>query len=254
MQKEFLKVLFDEGEQTCFTSTPFGTELSLNPDSNDVFFSINPMVGSRKDANVTKFRNILIELDDRPLAEQLDYVMTKVPVSTVVYSGGKSYHFIISLVTPLQTREEYDELVRRVYALLPATDRTCKNPSRLSRLPFAVRPETGVEQTLKGLGTRVLNAQLEALLPELRLETPKQVPDASYIDVNIKRACLFPVETMQSLSFESRNTFFFWLGQRMHDINMPIQQRKEFVEIAYKNLENKNKFSLREAKNAARLK
>ncbi len=162
---KFYSTLFEPGESTCFSATPYGTLLTLvgHEFSHSLqFFSINPLRGSRCDANVTCYRNILLEFDKLPLGEQLKLIVT-IPHSTVVYSGGKSYHAIISLAEPCSTKDEYDTLVRRIYDRLPDVDKSTKNCSRFSRTPMALR-DTGALQDLVEVRERVSRAALEAWL------------------------------------------------------------------------------------------
>src|SRR6185369_16107260 len=172
----FLNVLFEPGEQTCFADTIKGTAVSLHPKHDDEFFSINALYSNRDenpiepwhsenkprraDHNVASFRNFLIELDNMPLAEQIDYVTKRIPVTSIVYSGGKSYHFIVSLEQALANAEQYLEVARRIQLAVPACDRACKNPSRLSRLPGAIRKDTDRVQDLVALGSRIPVAAL----------------------------------------------------------------------------------------------
>jgi hypothetical protein len=163
--KHFYDLLFDEGELICWSSDVYGTKLYPKSDPQRAnYFSINPLHTSRKDANVTAFRNILIEFDKLALPEQLA-AFAEIPISTLVFSGGKSYHGIISLQTPCSTREEYNELVWRVYERVSKfqPDKGCKNPSRFSRSPGVLRDN--IEQRLERVGERIPNAALEEWLP-----------------------------------------------------------------------------------------
>lgn len=247
----FIRTLFDKDEQTCFSQTPYGTELSSAPQL-DIFFSINPMHTSRADANVTYYRNILLEIDSLPLDEQLRY-MDGIPVTSIVYSGGKSYHFIISLEQPCKTREEYDLLVKRLHKLLPEVDPTTKNPSRFSRLPGAIRPDTGKLQELIYLGNRVNNGQLDALLPILPPQKPITAPPSGFFSTLVVDAMFNPESVMNKLNIESRNQFFFWLGQRLKDGNASAEQKLQIVEQAYANLKDKHDFKWTECMQAARV-
>ncbi len=132
----------------------------------------------RADANVLVFRNILLELDKGPLHEQWQFIHNiAVPYTSAVYSGGKSYHFIISLAEPCQTRQDYDLLCRRIYSVLGSRiDSACKNPSRLSRAPGHIRQETLKEQTLHALHSRVSKSALEDWLRIHEKPTPQKIP------------------------------------------------------------------------------
>lgn len=168
--REFFELLFEPGETTCLSKDPYSINLrSARNGTYWNFFSINPMTGSRADANVTVYRNILIEMDKLPLDVQLK-LFESMPISTLVYSGGKSYHGIISLQEPCQSRQEYDTLVKRIYAKVLDADQSTKNPSRFSRTPGAFR-DNGKYQDLIWVKQRIPRDALEAWLgPDLKTE------------------------------------------------------------------------------------
>lgn len=169
-QKDFLSLLFNSGELTCFGPTIRATQLSASPKSGDCFFSINPMRDRRLDRNVTAFRNILVESDSLAPAEFSNFIGS-MPYSTAVFSGGKSVHYIISLSSPCPDRAAYDSLVRRIYqALHPHVDTATSNPSRFSRLALAIRPENGKLQDLLELRSRIDNGDIEAWLQSKGVE------------------------------------------------------------------------------------
>lgn len=194
----FWTTLFDPEDRTCFALNKFGTSLSnVSSARIDVpryrdlqYFSINAMEGdSRADLNVTKHRNILVEFDKIPLDEQLKVVQRMgLPYSTRVFSGSKSFHFIISLEEPLRDRDIYDFSVEWIYNILEphGVDTQTSNPSRFSRVPGGTnqkehkvlddegnvvledgKPKLKImysEQKLISVGPRVPNETLEAWL------------------------------------------------------------------------------------------
>lgn len=176
--ESFYTLLFGSEDGTCFTDNPYGTDiLPMYRRRATEYFSINPMHTSRKDTNVTCYRNILLEFDKLSLTEQLVLIAT-IPRSTVVFSGKKSYHCIISLERPCQDRIEYDALVRRIMKKIPQADPSTKNPSRLSRCPGVLRKDTNQLQDLIGVYKPVTKTELEDWLgPELISEQPKSVID-----------------------------------------------------------------------------
>lgn len=166
-RETFFTTIFDKGERTCFSADPYGISLKDAHSSDDraVFFALNPLREARADANVTCYRNILVEMDKVPLDEQLTHITTlEMPWSTITYSGSKSYHFIISLYEPCTSRAEYDDLVDRIYTIVgkDKIDTKCKNPSRFTRVPGALRPDTGLKQNLVKCFYRVTRADLDA--------------------------------------------------------------------------------------------
>src|SRR5271165_3051638 len=167
-----IECLFDQGENTCYSFTPRGIEISNAYDAFKclgAFFSINPLDHhkTRADSGVIKYRNILVEMDKMPLEQQDQYISEiGMPYSTAVFSGKKSIHYIISLEETLPDEQSYRAIVKRVYKAVgnELVDQSCKNPSRFSRLPGHIRVDTGKEQKLLGIRRRVPNAELESWL------------------------------------------------------------------------------------------
>ena len=161
-----MNILFDPSEQICVVSSLFDTAVvPLRAAPEGVWFSINPLRERRRDSNVVAYRNILIEFDSAPLDEQRRFVeRIGMPYTSCVFSGKKSYHFIISLETALKSREEYALLVRRIHDVVKLADKSARNPSRFSRYPNTIRPDTGLKQELVELWERVPNAELEGWL------------------------------------------------------------------------------------------
>lgn len=269
----FLKTIFDNQDYTCFTDSPFGVSVGIWPKADDQFFCINALepfqdlgptkawhredVPRRADCNVTKFRTFLIELDKMDLAKQIDYVKSKLPVTAITFSGDKSYHFLISLETPLKSKAEYVHFFKRIQALLPEIDPANKNPSRLSRLPSAKRRETGNIQKLVELNSRIPFETLDKLLPnisEIVFVRDFTNPETrEYVAVEIFEACTDPEQKINEKNLAGRNVFFYWLSCRMADLGYPLEQKKKYVNLAYDNLKNKKDFSINEALTAARL-
>jgi hypothetical protein len=181
--KDFLDMLFRPGEATCFAPNPYGTDVSrveaILPLYDAKFFSINPLTAAgRADANVTAYRNFLIELDGGTMDEQLHYIAElEMPWTSCVYSGGKSLHFIIALEESLPDEAAYRRLAAHLHAAVEKADHSTKNPSRLSRLPGVIRPDTGKEQRLIRLNERITLSDFEAWLsrfPAPRIFEPKK--------------------------------------------------------------------------------
>lgn len=255
---DFLNTLFDADELTCFSKTCTNTNISDIPKDHDLFFCINPLKGNRSDSNVLQYRNFLIEIDSLPLEQQINYVKAKgVPITSIVYSGGKSYHFIISLEAPAKTEGEYQEIADRLLALFPEADSSCRNPSRFSRLPFRFRNESKKWQTLIECNGRVNKDEFLSLLPPLPPSwlVPARIsePSKQFLSVSINYAVEQPDLFIQDRGFAGRNHFFFYLYNRMKDEGMPIQDIKFYIEKTYQNLKNKTDFTLKEAYSAARI-
>lgn len=173
--KHYLDALFEGSDHICLGSTPYATALqavsSLSLEAQHMigleYVAINPFVAGTKrlDANVSAFRNILVEFDSGALEAQAELVeRAELPYTTVVYSGGKSLHAVLSLLEPCSTRQEYDALVKDLYACVPEADPSTKNPGRFTRLGGATRPSQsgGIEQTIIDVKGKVSRETLGA--------------------------------------------------------------------------------------------
>ncbi len=96
--------------------------------------------GAVKDSDIESHRFLVLESDVLPLEKQMSlFARLKLPISVVLSSGGKSVHAWVKLAC--STIAEYSERARRILSVLApfGIDQANKNPSRLSRLPGAVR-------------------------------------------------------------------------------------------------------------------
>jgi hypothetical protein len=168
----FLSALFDENESICVSDSVYGTEVTALAQVRTKaelpqYFAINPLRESRSDRNCAVLRNFLVEFDTIALEEQVKLIDSlKMPFTTMVYSGGKSYHYILALDQPIATEQEYRKLARWIYAVLAQknkADESCKNPSRLSRMAGA-RRDNGALQALIQVQGRIPVTDLGAWL------------------------------------------------------------------------------------------
>ena len=117
------------------------------------WIAINPVDSNgRKVDNITDFRHVLVESDTIPVEDQRRfYNEFRLPIATLVYSGGKSLHAVVKI--DAGNLAEYKERVDFLFAFLAAhgcdVDHANSNPNRLSRLPGATRD--GKEQTLEAV-------------------------------------------------------------------------------------------------------
>lgn len=127
------------------------------------YLAINAGQDRRLISNVSKIRTFLIEFDEMPLTEQIAFWRSVgLPVTAIISSAGKSLHFWMTLEQPLQLGE-YKEWFCRISILLNhKNDKQCSDPTRFSRFPGAFRD--GKEQKLIGVGARIPNQRLKALL------------------------------------------------------------------------------------------
>ena len=212
----FFKVLFDEGDSICAGSMYTSDVGPICSAPGPEFFSVNPLAldrdhlhflkdsydenrGRRADMNVTSYRNFVFEMDSIPVDDQLAiYEACRIPFSTLVYSGGKSVHAVLSLEEPLDVEPHTQDGVmyyKKVWERLAAAidwdakaagyslpdgkpsfvDSACKNPSRFTRFPNSIR-NNGEEQSLLMVGSRISNGDFGDLL----VNCPKVFKSLSY--------------------------------------------------------------------------
>ena len=187
MSKKILKLLFDEGEKICAGSLYKNEIKQFDQFDNCEFFTANSLGNvdhayrksekyeylkpRRADINVCCFRNFMFEMDNEDLENQMKILKgCGIPWTTIVYSGSKSYHAILSLEEPLSgchTKEgvnNYKHIWKRLAMYIEqyanslgfsnVIDPSCKNPSRFTRFPSFIR-KTGNEQKVMHTGTRI---------------------------------------------------------------------------------------------------
>lgn len=164
--------IFEASEQTYFTGEAGANGLlgsALRPPQTSTLFSINPLDPNwaeharlcqqspstpRFSLNVTKFRNFIFESDilspDEQLIEWLK-LAELIPIKHLTFSGGKSYHAIISCLDELPFEphtiagvQAYKQTWKGLKSFLEfnsklSLDASTKDPSRLTRIPGAFR-------------------------------------------------------------------------------------------------------------------
>ena len=129
------------------------------------FFRPNPLTGNPvmksnntptfvSDACVAKFRYAVLEFDNRSLQQQCAFFMVMLdkglPIAALTFSGNKSIHCLLAV--NCANAEEWTEKVEnnlfRNNLELLGCDGACKNESRSSRTPGAIRSSNGVRQRL----------------------------------------------------------------------------------------------------------
>jgi hypothetical protein len=162
MTKEFYNVLFDQDELVCFSHDEYGTKaypISTGLREEHSFFTVNPLIKgtTRADYNVSVYRNLMFEIDEDkqrnpiPKQDQIAIIKkAKLPVSTLLWSGGKSFHSIVSVDDIfVEDKREYQALWKAIAHVLNRTavelgydlkfDKATKNPSRFTRAAGSIR-------------------------------------------------------------------------------------------------------------------
>ena len=113
-----------------------------NPQAG-AWIRFNPLDGNGcKNENVTEYRYALVESDSTDLEKQNAIIREmELPVACLVFSGKKSLHAIVRV--DAANFEEYKKRVNYLYDVCKKNgleiDVQNKNPSRLSRMPGAIR-------------------------------------------------------------------------------------------------------------------
>lgn len=237
----YIDALFDEGDHVCFADNPF--EIKTGPlydaETSHCYVTLNPHVkgSTRADKNISKLRNFLVEFDGMELDRQLEYVAEcGMPYTTCVFSGNKSFHFVTSLVEPVETKAEYDQLVRWLYAAVPEADPSCKNPSRFTRLGEGTH-KNKEPQTIEDVGRRVSKKEFLAWLasrcdePRDTTKMAKQMGSEDYFRIQssgyrskLHKATIEFCKTGGRRGFRHKNIFIAACNFR--DCYYPIEEAK----------------------------
>jgi hypothetical protein len=122
----------------------------LSPEREGIFVRINPFkpsLYSGSDNDVSAYRHVLVEFDDKPKAEQEKLFRDSgLPITVLIDSGGKSIHAWVRVDAP--NRKEWDARRDIIYSSIPGIDAKNKNPSRYSRLPGAWRSPVSQQKLL----------------------------------------------------------------------------------------------------------
>lgn len=233
-QMKFLSALFNDGELVNFGDHVYDKDTKgrswklVDKKPKAQFFTINPLQKgkTRADNNVSVFRNFLFEIDEIPLEDQIPlFAKAKFPFTTMVFSGRKSYHLILSLDKDLESRDDYDAIWKAIEKALSLhgakVDKKCKNPSRLSRLANAKRDNGKVQELKKITKRHSLEVVEEWLgshgiqwqdhLPKFNYTTDKTFSDA---DTELKLEWVLKYK-MKNLSYHQgdRNNYQFVLAR-----------------------------------------
>ena len=112
-------------------------------DQAGAWIRFNPLDGKGvKNENVTDFRFALVESDSMPIERQNAVIRElELPVAVMVCTGGKSIHAIVRI--DAASYDEYRKRVDYLYSVCRKNgldiDKSCRNPSRLSRMPGVMR-------------------------------------------------------------------------------------------------------------------
>jgi hypothetical protein len=118
-----------------FLSNPIDGQYHHNPQQDSM--------SRRSKESITAFRHVVLESDCQPAEQWLRIlVQIKLPIISIVSSGGKSLHAIAKINAA--SKEEWDQKVRRLMPWLVklGADRGAMTAVRLTRLPGCYRGDS----------------------------------------------------------------------------------------------------------------
>ena len=202
-----------------YDNPEFYTINAIHPDL-DFRTPIASKPGSRASINVTKLKTFLFEFDDMPLENQLRFLKNcNIPWTGIVFSGGKSYHAILSLIKPIEGAHTIEGVarykiihqrisaylnkkVRELEAGLWEVDNATQDPARFSRFPGSLRD--GKEQEVLHVGDEISPNDFEDLLEKCPLITTRKtviVPPECSADTEQKFWALCPTSLRRKLRY-----------------------------------------------------
>lgn len=216
--KKYIEILFDPDDMTCMSEDFYGVDCNplhiFNPQVHR-FIVINSCHQKRNSKNIKKFRNFLIEIDDKDITidDQMNFIRSiGLPFSSATYSGNKSIHFIISLDYPLEDEKKYKDLALEL-ALAIKHEKLDKGviqkASTFTRAPFAIR-DNGNEQRLLFLGERIKNEILYKWIDSRIESNEKKILKSVTAKKTLKVSATRRNDTSPSL-FSMRNKELSWL-------------------------------------------
>jgi hypothetical protein len=162
------------------------------------FFAINPVKQSndtRKSENIAVMKNFLFESDTLSLEEQKQLLKERKDIiSMATYSGNKSIHFIIQVIDPPETIEQYHyvwKLLKDKY--FQNADSQCNDCMRLSRTPNSIRSDTNKKQFLLFNKLQPLDIQWKPLYNTIQM----------YKDMSLEYRKAIPIRRNEKLIYEA---------------------------------------------------
>ena len=150
--REFITHLFKSDDNMYFSMDCFGGmtvsfDRAMKMGAGPLFVNINPCTGNGIQ-NVTDFRHYLLEIDEDkdgnlvPLEKQYGWLLaSKLPISTITYSGGKSLHATVKIEAKdlAEYRNRVDEVRDYCIQLGMPLDTRVIDPCRYTRVAGGFR-------------------------------------------------------------------------------------------------------------------
>jgi hypothetical protein len=168
-------MVISESELIVYSDTIHNSSVRLSGYEFEILNELRDL-SSRTDSNCLKHTRFLFEFDDIPLKDQAEKLrdVLKDYVVRAVFSGSKSIHLIV------QFSDECEEICKRWYRKIwqylertyfKGADSKCKNPSRLTRAPGALRADTGrVQKILFSNPDNYIDKAVPELLGQIKMQ------------------------------------------------------------------------------------
>lgn len=254
----FLETLFDPddlvawGDKDAYCSRP----KSPWPDmifTKDVKFCINPLKEKRNEENVTQINCMLFEMDKDPNDNIIPkdtqvslFQSSGLPYSTMTWSGTKSVHVIVRLTTPIP-KPLFKPLWQACYNVL--TRNGCSLDTRtnlvpqLSRIPGSIRHESGDEQELLEVRSRVTLQELGQWLKANGETVSKPKPPKPFEPIRTDKSNLDKFKIARRWSERKSiytpswttggHVWFFNLGVNLRKLDCDLQQGVSFAKVEW---------------------
>ena len=257
-RKDFLNLVFDQDDKVAWgMGKKFVRARDPYPEflhTNENMLCINPCT-YRDAQHVTNVNSLLFEVDQglTPKQQIKAFLDSKLPFTTMTYSGNKSIHVIVRFVNPI-SYENYDKRWQEAWweaierALLTKgikVDQSTKSVAQLSRLPGSLNEKTGKEQRLLLLRKRVTHQEMlqwledcgESLIPPQ--DKPKRQKTYTTEISDHKKYELAKNKNAEKLgmytsTWTTGGYMWFWtLGTRFYNLNLNLDVGIGLTEIDF---------------------
>lgn len=243
-RRKFLNLLFDQDDKIAwgmgkrFVRARDPYPEFLHTDEN--MMCINPCTYRRFD-KITNVYSLLFEVDKdmTPKQQVRAFLESKIPFTTMTFSGNKSIHVIVRFANPI-SYENHDDSWQKIWwtAIAKAlskhgiiADEATKAVGQISRLPGSLNEKTNKEQKLLLLRDRVTHEEMLQWLkdndvtlglPEPKMPKPTYTTELSDVKkYDIAKRKNIEQRGMYTSSWETGGyMWFFALGARFSGLNM----------------------------------
>ena len=243
-RRKFLNILFDQddtvawgmGKQFVRARDPYPEFLH----TNENMMCINPCTYRRFD-KITNVYSLLFEVDKgmTPKQQVKAFLESKIPFTTMTYSGNKSVHVIVRFANAI-SYENHDDSWQKAWwqaiadALLKhgiIVDESTKAVGQISRLPGSLNEKTNKEQKLLLLKKRVTHEEMLKWLQDNDVALTPPQPKKPRITYTTELSDIKKYDIAKRKNIDQRGLYtpswetggymwFFALGARFSGLNL----------------------------------